>query len=126
MSDLELQYTRIAGFEHLYLEDSYVLDLVARPGRFTVTAEIVLTAEHPDYRPPGVDEQYCFRRGHIEFASVRRLTWSGQGAPPAIDASGTVDYGTIDALRRVGGVTYLEGDFGMVQVESAAPTVILE
>lgn len=37
-----------------------------------------------------------FETGRIEFREVRELSWSGQGAPPATDANGEGDYGSID------------------------------
>lgn len=125
MNDIDADYTQLPGFEHLYLEDSFVLDIVAHPGRLTITADLVLTPEHPQYQPPQQGEPHCFHRGRIEFTAVRRLVWSAQGAPPAIDASGDLDYGGIDALRRIGEVTYLDGDVGQLEIESPTATVYL-
>jgi hypothetical protein len=123
MTNEHVPYTRFDGFENLYLEDSFVLDVAARPGRLTISAELILTEGHPDYREPRSDERYCMRDGVIEFASVRSLRWTGQGIPPSTDASGSIDYGSIDALHLSEGVIHIEGDFGQIEMESARPVV---
>lgn len=125
MTSDKLSYTQLDGFEHLYLEDSFVLDIAAHPGRLTITIELVLTPEHPEYQPPSPSEQYCMRPGVIEFESVRRLAWTGQGTPPSTDASGTIDYGNIEEFEATEDTVTLQGDFGQLEIESTTPTVRL-
>ena len=45
-------YTELDGFENVYLEESYVLAIEARPGTVSFELEVVLTPEHPEYAPP--------------------------------------------------------------------------
>ncbi|MFE6284795.1 hypothetical protein [Streptomyces sp. NPDC057877] len=110
-------------FDGVYLEDGFVLGIQANPGRLCLDVEVVLTPEHPRYRPPAPGEQYCYAVAVIEFADVRRLTWDGQGTPPAKDASGETDYGGIDALFWDGSAYHVEGDWGAIVVVSAAPAL---
>ncbi|MDT7840978.1 hypothetical protein [Streptomyces justiciae] len=63
-------------------------------------------------------------RARIEFPEVRNLTWTDQGTPPAVDASGETDYGGIDALFRDGPGFHIEGDWGSIDVVSGAPRII--
>lgn len=118
-------YTEIPGFEHVYLEDSFVLGVVASPGRLTFTIDAVLTPEHPHYQPPKQDEHHCYQRGVIVFERVGRLVWEGQGNPPAVDATGEIDYGSIDSMYAQGPLFSLSGEWGKIQVESHTPVLKL-
>ncbi|AZP23510.1 hypothetical protein EJC51_31045 [Streptomyces aquilus] len=114
----------MSGFEDVYLEDSFVLGVTATPGRLCLDVDLVLTAHHPAYRPPAPGEQNCYIRARIEFPHVRSLTWTDQGTPPAVDASGEADYGGIDALFWDGSAFHLEGDWGSIDVASGPPGII--
>jgi len=119
-----VDYPQLSGFEGVHLENSFVLALKATPGLLTLDVELVLTPEHPAYHPPAPGEQNRYARASIDFPDVRSLTWTGQGTPPAVDASGETDYGGIDALFRDGSVFHLEGDWGSIDVVSGPPRVI--
>lgn len=116
-------YWEIPGFGGLYLEDSWVLDITAKPGIVELTVDLVLRELHPDYQPPAPGEQYCYRRGFVRFTGVSSLVWEGQGAPPAVDATGEKDLGSIDVLMATDAGYEVEGDFGRIRVTSAAPVV---
>lgn len=114
-------YADMPELRTYYLEDSWVLDIVASPGLLTIAIDLVLTSEHPDYGPPRPGEQHCYRRGEIRFTDVTNLEWAGQGViRPARDASGEIDYGNIDALSSDGGTYSLAGDFGSIRVRAGA------
>jgi hypothetical protein len=125
MNTEKVDYPQMDGFENVYLEDSFVLAIEATPARLVLDVELVLTPQHPAYHPPAPDEQNCYARAAIEFRNVRDLAWTGQGTPPAQDASGAKDYGGIDALFRNGSVFHMEGDWGAIDVTSAAPVIWL-
>jgi hypothetical protein len=118
-------YWSIPGFENLYLEDSWVLDITARPGVLELVVDLVLREPHPSYEPPKTGEQYCHRRGVVRFQGVSSLRWEGQGSVPAVDATGERDYGSVDALRMTDDAYVVEGDFGRIAVASAPPSVEL-
>jgi len=120
-----LDYSQMVGFADVYLEDAFVLEVKATPGSLALDVEVVLTAQHRAYRPPASGEQNCYARGTIEFPNVRDLAWVGQGTPPAVDASGSKDYGGIDALFWNGSVFHVEGDWGVMDVTSDLPVIRL-
>ncbi|GAA4215393.1 hypothetical protein [Actinocatenispora rupis] len=119
-------YTDLPGLADLLLEESWVLDIAAHPGRITLRAELVLTPEHPEYAPPGPQEQFCTRFGTLTLPEVVTLTWTGQGARPIVDPDGSIDYGNIDVFVRSGRTTRIDGEFGSLLVESDAPKVELD
>ena len=116
-------YWSIPGFDGLYLEDSWVLDITARPGVLELVVDLVLRESHPSYEAPKAGEQYCHRRGVVRFEGVSSLRWEGQGSVPAVDATGERDYGSVDALRVTDDAYMVEGDFGRIAVASPPPSV---
>ncbi|MFF4502127.1 hypothetical protein [Streptomyces sp. NPDC001401] len=125
MNAEKVDYPQLDGFVNVCLEDSFVLEVTAIPGFLALEVELVLTPQHPAYRPPVPGEQHCYVRAAIEFLKVRNLMWADQGTPPAVDASGAKDFGGIDALFWNGSVFHLEGDWGAIDVASAPPVVRL-
>ena len=117
------QYIELPGFEHVYLEESYVLAVVVTPASVVFEMEIVLTAKHPEYSAPGPESFECYRVGRLEFGGVSYLEWSEQGSPPATDASGEIDYGHIDSFMWDSGQYELEGDWGVMKVTAATVMV---
>lgn len=119
-------YTDIKGFGHVYLEDSWVLGITARPGQFELRLELVLTESHPAYAPPLPGEQYCYRRGRLQFLGVKQLTWEDQGAPAARDASEEPDYGNIDTFAWDDQTFHLEGSWGRACVHADRAVIELD
>ncbi len=119
-------YTELPGLAEIVLEESYVLDVVATPGRLVMTADLVLTAAHPAYRPPPPHEQECYRRGTLTFTGIRRLAWSDQGQRPAIDATGEIDWDGVDRFFFTDTAYELTGNFGTIRVEADAIDVALD
>lgn len=64
-------YWSIPGFEDLYLEDSWVLDITARPGVLEVVVDLVLRESHLSYKPPLTGER--------DHGSVDTLTATDDG-----------------------------------------------
>ncbi|MFG2600537.1 hypothetical protein [Streptomyces sp. NPDC048462] len=62
------------------------------------------------------------------FSSVRALHWTGQGVvKAAIDASGSADHGSIDALTELDEDSYkILGDWGEIIVQSKAPSMTID
>jgi hypothetical protein len=120
------EYTSLPQLSAFVLEESYVLDIEAHPTRVRIMLDLVLTPDHPDYADPAPGEQYCFRRGHIEFTGVRRLLWTAQGAPPAHDANGDLDYGNIDSFISTDVGYELEGSWGRMELQADDVQVAVE
>jgi hypothetical protein len=117
----------LPGFEHVSLEDSYVLDIAAHPGRLTLKLDLLLLPQHPRYRAPLPGERASFRPATVVFSSVRALHWTGQSVvKAAIEASGSVDYGSVDALITLQDSYKILGDWGEIIVQSEAPSMTID
>jgi hypothetical protein len=118
--------TELPGLADIYLEDSYVLGVEARPAELRFLVDFVLTPSHEQYRPPPPGDQHCYRKGWLIFKGVTRLLWADQGAPPARDASGELDWGNIDEYEWDESGHHLSGgDWGRIDVVTDAVTVEL-
>ena len=109
-------YVDLPLLSTILLEESYVLDIEARPASIRFRVDFALTPEHPEYVRPSANEVHCTRRGWMRFSGVTTTSWSGQGVPPARDATGEVDYGNIDSFTFDGSTYTLEGDWGHLVV----------
>jgi hypothetical protein len=117
-------YDELPGLEHLYLEDSWVLAVEETAHELRFVVEAVLTETHAHWRPPRPGEQYCYHRVELVFSRPRSVEWlKRMEGPPAVDASGEVDFGNIDAFRWDASVFELEGDWGAVRVDGEPPSV---
>lgn len=124
--DAVTSYWDLPGFEDVYLEDSWVIDVRATMGRVAMSLDVVLRETHAAYRAPREGEQYCYRSGSIRFEAVSDLRWTGQAKQPAVDSDGELDLGAIDGFEAHDEVYQLSGDFGSIYVHSPqAPTLTL-
>ncbi|MFD3838264.1 hypothetical protein ACFWWC_18670 [Streptomyces sp. NPDC058642] len=58
---------------------------------------------------------------------MRDLHWTGQGViKPAVDASGTADFGSVDSLTRDDTNYQLLGDWGEINLQSDAPSLSID
>jgi hypothetical protein len=112
-------YAEMPGLSALYLEDSYVLDIVEAAGRLTFSMSAVLTPEHPAYRDPLPGEQYCYANGALEFSDVAHTEWLERSTRRYVDATGETDLGNIDSLTSADGTYEVAGDWGRVRVRCA-------
>lgn len=116
-------YHKFVGLEHVYLEDSYVIDLRVEPQLGEISLLVVLTEQHPAYTPPQPGEQYCYRKGLLRFTNVERVLWIEKSLIPYTDAKGDVDYGNIDEFFLEGECYYISGDWGKLEIKSSPPTL---
>jgi hypothetical protein len=117
-------YPSFPGFENVSLEGSYVLDIVVHPAVLILKIDVLLLPGHPEHRAPVPGERACFRQATVVFSSVRDLHWTGQSViRPAIDASGSADYGSVDSLTRVDNSYKILGDWGEINLQSDAPSL---
>lgn len=117
----------LPGFEYLYLEDSWVTGVHATPAQLEIAVDFVVREGHPEYKIPAPGEQYCYRSGSILFTGVTGLRWDDQGWAPGVDASGELDYGSIDTFAHDGDLYTLTGDFGRIEVATRGlPGVVLQ
>ncbi len=119
-------YEGLPGFEHVHLEDSFVLGMVEGDRDLRLSMELVLTPAHPEYRPPPKDRRHCYRAGTILFAGIRSKQWLHRTFRPSTDASGQVDYGNIDTFVFDTGIYLLEGEWGEVRIEADTVSLHLD
>jgi hypothetical protein len=115
------EYAELPGLSDLYLEDSYVLDIVESAGRLTFSMLAVLTPEHPAYHDPRPGEQYCYAGGALVFSDVAHIDWLERSTQRYVDATGEIDLGNIDSLTTTDGMYEVAGDWGRVRIRCAGP-----
>ncbi|HWF74447.1 MAG TPA: hypothetical protein VG186_13950 [Solirubrobacteraceae bacterium] len=119
-------YETIPELAGVYLEDSYVLDVHAAEHSVQFDLDLVLTPQHPAYHDPRPGEQYCYRRGRILIAGARSVRWVRRAMQAFRDASGEVDYGSIDSWYLDGEISHIAGDWGELEVDNGEVKVVLE
>jgi hypothetical protein len=120
---MSVPYQQSPGFEALLLEDSFVTSIVATPRRLDLSLDLVLLPDHECFVRPSMN-QHCYVPARISFISITSLSWFGQHNRPAIDATGELDYGGIDALVRSSSGWTLVGDWGQIELKTyQLPTV---
>ena len=114
-------YYEFHSLEHVYLEDSWVLDIQTGPDSVEITLETVLTESHPEYSDPLPGEQYCYRNGRICFQNAKRITWTNKSMIPNPEPGGPPDYGNIDEFYFSEGSYHLIGEWGELEIVSSEP-----
>lgn len=118
-------YYELPGFDQVYFEDSFVTGLIETGAELSFLLDLVLREGHPRYSPPKPDEQYCWRPAKLMFARPTLMRWEKREFRPTTDASGEVDYGNIDAMQILEDGSYrLEGNWGIVVIASAPPSIV--
>ena len=121
-----MRYDEAPDLIGYYLEDSWVLSILLSGDVLVIEAELVLTPQHSAYQPPRPGEQHCYRRGRLVFSRPGPIEFVGGGPfHPAMDASGSLDLGHIDAMTIDGDHYVLEGDWGEVRLGAASLKVEL-
>jgi len=112
-----IDYTEFPGLEELYLEeDSYILGIKEVATAVIFTVDAVLTPEHPQYHPPGPDEQNCYKRITITFSDISKVNWVVRDMQVHRDASGEPDLGIFYRIVRIEGYFELSGEFGEIHI----------
>jgi hypothetical protein len=109
----------LTQLQNYYLEDSFVLEIEARPGVVTIRCELVLKPSHPRYHDPLPGEQNCYELHTLVFKGVKSLEWDGQGLLPAVDANDEADFGGFDSVECSGTQWRLQGNWGVIRVQSS-------
>ena len=69
------QYYQFTQFAHIYLEDSYVLEIKTYANCVEFLLELVLTEGHSLYQKPLSDLQHCYRKARIIFQNCKNINW---------------------------------------------------
>lgn len=125
-ADSPASYEPLPALSDVYLEDSYVLGIESDDRSVRFSIDLALTPEHPAYESPPPDEQYCYRRARISIDDARSVRWRRKTMQPFTDATGEVDYGSIDSWTLDGDVSHVEGEWGEVEVAGGDVSVALD
>lgn len=112
------------ALEHIYLEDSWVLDVRVSYRIVKFVFDLVLTENHRLDTPPPPHEAYCYRKAELIFDGVSSINWDNMGLRPAVDATGTFGFGNVDFSNKQGNLFVLGGDWGRMKVTSQNPTLV--
>jgi hypothetical protein len=123
----QLSYEQaLPQLKNVYLEDSYVLHITTSTGSVAFELDLVLTPGHPRYHEPPPGDQYCYRRGEVAIECAKSVRWVRRSTHEFRDATGEVDYGSIDAWNLDGDVSHILGDWGELAVDGGDVRLTLE
>lgn len=109
------------------LEESWVLKVAPATAGLALRLGAVLTRDHPKYVEPEPGEVDCYCTGWLSVSSSEPVEIRLSGAAPAIDATGTPDYGHVDAFGQDSEDRWeLEGDWGYARVHGARVSLDLD
>ncbi|AFT98855.1 hypothetical protein [Nocardia brasiliensis] len=111
-------YTDFPSLSGIYLEDSYVIDILESRSEVQFVLEAVLTPVHPCYRAPASGEKHAYLCGDLVFCDVQGVEWLDRSFQRYVDATGAKDLGNIDSLASRDGVYSVIGDWGSVRIRS--------
>ena len=113
----------LTPLSNIYLEDSYVLNIIENSDLISFEMEFVLTEKHELYQAPKPYEQYCYRRGAINFIECENTVLVLSGQPPSKDVTGETDLGNIDVFIDFEGKYFVEGNWGRLETSCKEVTV---
>lgn len=110
-------YEAVEDLRNVYLEDSFVLGIHETADSLFFDLDVVLTDDHPLYRPPPEDLRYCYRTARLVFSGDIQVTWVERNLEARnFDGMGNVDLGEIDGFECGPDGYYLDGEWGAVKV----------
>lgn len=117
-------FSDLAG---VVLEESWVLQVAPATAGLALRLDAVLTRDHPRYGEPAPGEVDCYRTGWLTVSSSEPVEIRLSGVAPAVDATGTPDYGHVDTFGQDSqGCWELEGDWGYARVHGARVSLDLD
>ena len=95
--------TYLPEFQGAYLEDSYLLGVLAEGCDRRLKMLFALTTDHPAYEKPTAGEAHCYREGYILIR--RPASIDMQPGQPTIltDIDGSLDFGGIELHQQSAG-----------------------
>jgi hypothetical protein len=111
----------LVGFNHLLMEDSFLLGIFAEGDDLILKVEFALSQQHPLYRDPLPNEARCWRRGEVRFQGIEVVSQEGGG--PFLGSGpkgGDIDLGSIGIYAREG---FYEVDLDMGRFTCRAESV---
>jgi len=120
------EYFNIEVLKNIYLEDSYVLEIIEQSDKILFKVDFVLCESHPYYKTPQINERYCYRHGEIIFSEIVEIRWIEKNTENySYDANNLKDLGNIDSFFYEGNKFFLEGSWGEVIIKSDTIQLVL-
>lgn len=120
-------YYELNGFENIYLEDSYVLDIIDNFEEEVVIflLDLVLLETHDLYKQPENDEKYFYKKGKIVFECILSLLWHEKTfeKTKALKLK-NIDFGNVDIFVYENDKYNLSGDWGNLTIKTNHPPYI--
>lgn len=123
-NQLTVNYSSMLQFRDVYLEDSFVLDILAEQKRIEFSLEAVLTENHPLYKEPLENESYCYQKAKLIFTDFDSAEWLEKNNNCFTDASDEIDYGNIDFFNIGKGFFDLGGDWGHLAIKDGVAKLV--
>lgn len=108
----------------VYLEDSFVESISIKNNSFIFDMEFVLSEKHQFYHTPKENEQYCYRLGKLVFSGLKQLKWDNIRLTKISGCNYDNDYGNIDSLCKEKETYYLEGDWGIMELQCESLEIV--
>lgn len=118
MNASRIEYFNLEGFEGIYLEDSFVLDIAIHFNTIILKMEFVLRDVHQFYCKPQNGEEYCYKTGNLIISPFTKMKCELLPISRSIDAAGEVDFGNIDQLFIIDDIIYISGDWGSLEINA--------
>jgi len=80
--------------------------------------EFVLTESHRLFKESKNDEQYCYIKGKIQLNQINNIKWKNKKIKLYTDKHGENDLGNIDVFVFQNQSYYLEGDWGILELNA--------
>lgn len=112
------EYFNIEVLKGIYLEDSYVLEIIEQLDKILFKMDFVLCESHPFYKAPKKNERYCYRLGEIVFSELDKISWIEKNTENySYDANNEKDLGNIDSFNFDCNMYFLDGSWGKVIIK---------
>lgn len=120
------EYYSIGVLKDIYLEDSYVLEIIEQLDKIVFKMDFVICESHPFYKVPKKNERYCYHLGEIVFSKLEKISWIEKNTKNySYDANNEKDLGNIDCFNYDSNTYNLEGSWGELQIKCNTIQVIL-
>lgn len=119
----KINYLAFLGFENVYMEDSYLLEVFEFSSRLVLDLELVLMEKHALYSLPLAGEKYCYKKASLIFPCLKELDWLSRSFSAIRGVDGVVDYGNIEEFYKLNSYYYVSGEWGELKVSSNLPII---
>lgn len=121
---MKKSYYDLDNLKNLYLEDSYVIAIEINGSYIKFDILAVIIKGHELYSIPIEGEEYCYKNISLQFPELKSYKFLSNKVNPMVDIDGQIDIGNIDSFVFDNGKYILEGEWGIIEIESTSPKVL--